>query len=1150
MRNRHIVGALASAAILGLGAGDAAANPALRKQVVQHGDFVLLGNTLGQNCSVTTGAPVVGTVSNCPAGTTGTAGNGPDLFWESDFPAAGMATASPAVNKATARSTAVLNLPAGATVTAAYLYWSGRPDLTGGMPNPADAAVVLDRPGGGGFTSNVTALQSWYTTTGPGIPGLGTNYPGYQSVADITGIVQQNGAGAYRVAGVDSIDLTAHLSGNLAVGWWMAVIYQDSTSPIRQILLYDGFDSASIQTPFSFTFGGFFTPPAGYTARLGVVAWDGDAESTGDSLLFNNVTLTDALNPANNFFNGTRSYLGVPVSNAGDLPQLTGLPGSLSEIDIDVVDVTTILQPGDSSATVAVGSMGDVNWIGGIVTSIATLAPDFITSTKTVVDQTSGTTTASPGDILVYTITATNSGTDAAVNTVLTDPLPANVTYVAGSLQITGGPNAGNKTDAIGDDQAEYDAATKTIRVRLGTGANGTMGGSLGIGATTTFTFKVQVNAGATGSVANQAVVTAAGQLGTIPVDYVTDGNGPLPGSPPTSIPISSCPISSCACLVDADCGGPTSGTVCNNGAGGTFTCIPGCRGQGGNGCMPGLVCSSTTTTIGTCNTPPGCNTDADCSGGKWCNETAHACTDKLPNGTPIPNDPPHMGPTLNGTCTTAAATLVCVSAVCDASDNQCGHANGNGPCTVASGPTVCRSGVCSPNGGVCIPAGGCAVDSDCAADQWCNTPTFTCTPKIPNGQNVPTAAGHNPTLDGTCTAAAGAAVCVSGVCDVNDNQCGYANGDGPCNMVSGPIVCRSGVCGPNNVCVPAGGCNADSDCPSTDWCNVSMHACTPKLPNGTAIPSDPPHGTPTLDGTCTTAAGAAVCVSAVCDVNDNQCGYANGDGPCTSADGATVCRSTLCATTGANAGLCVECLASTDCPASAPACDPATNTCGGCTTDADCGNATSGKVCDDTTHMCIDGCHGTGGNGCPSGQTCTSTDTSIGQCVECASDADCGGPMSGKVCDDASHACVDGCRGMAGNGCPSGKICTSQDASIGMCVECTKDAECGGPMSGKVCDTTTSACIDGCRGDKGNGCKAGDVCTSTTIAIGSCMPGGTGGSGGGTGGGGTGGQNDGFVASGNGLICAAQPGPAGDGGAWLFGGLAGLLLAVRRRRR
>jgi MYXO-CTERM domain-containing protein len=65
---------------------------------------------------------------------------------------------------------------------------------------------------------------------------------------------------------------------------------------------------------------------------------------------------------------------------------------------------------------------------------------------------------------------------------------------------------------------------------------------------------------------------------------------------------------------------------------------------------------------------------------------------------------------------------------------------------------------------------------------------------------------------------------------------------------------------------------------------------------------------------------------------------------------------------------------------------------------------------------------------------------------------------------------------------------------------------------------------------------------------IGTCGSTGTGGAG--TGGSGTGGHNDGYTASGNGLICAAQPGRSSDGNAWLLGGLAGLLLALRRRRR
>jgi hypothetical protein len=74
----------------------------------------------------------------------------------------------------------------------------------------------------------------------------------------------------------------------------------------------------------------------------------------------------------------------------------------------------------------------------------------------------------------------------------------------------------------------------------------------------------------------------------------------------------------------------------------------------------------------------------------------------------------------------------------------------------------------------------------------------------------------------------------------------------------------------------------------------------------------------PTLDGTCTAAAGAVACVSGVCDTNDSRCGFANGDGPCTVGDGgngSAVCRSNVCTSSGANSGLCEACNTNRDCP-------------------------------------------------------------------------------------------------------------------------------------------------------------------------------------------------------------------------------------------
>jgi MYXO-CTERM domain-containing protein len=55
-----------------------------------------------------------------------------------------------------------------------------------------------------------------------------------------------------------------------------------------------------------------------------------------------------------------------------------------------------------------------------------------------------------------------------------------------------------------------------------------------------------------------------------------------------------------CGCATDADCGGATSGRVCDPTQ---HTCTTGCRGSGGNGCPPPMVCSSSDGMIGKCET-------------------------------------------------------------------------------------------------------------------------------------------------------------------------------------------------------------------------------------------------------------------------------------------------------------------------------------------------------------------------------------------------------------------------------------------------------------------------------------------------------------------------------------------------------------------
>jgi uncharacterized repeat protein (TIGR01451 family)/MYXO-CTERM domain-containing protein len=273
-------------------------------------------------------------------------------------------------------------------------------------------------------------------------------------------------------------------------------------------------------------------------------------------------------------------------------------------------------------------------------------------------------------------------------------------------------------------------------------------------------------------------------------------------------------------------CDGTNGATICRSGV--CDTADGKCGLDLGHGpCTPAngaTICrSGACSTSGTCMPAGGCLVDGDCQATQFCDTAAKACVPKLANGTAIPTIAGHT-PVLDGTCSAAVGTAVCLSGVCDTTDNKCGLANGSGTCDGTNGATVCRSGVCDTADGkcgydvghgpcdstnaatvcrsgacsvskVCAPAGGCVVDGDCQATQFCDTSAKTCVAKLANGTTIPTIAGHDPVLDGTCTAAVGTAVCQSGVCDTADNKCGYANGHGPCTAQNAATVCRSGLC-------------------------------------------------------------------------------------------------------------------------------------------------------------------------------------------------------------------------------------------------------------------------------------------------------------------------------------------------------------------
>lgn len=742
----------------------ARAAPALRVQTTQHGDFLMVGNTLGHECAAGTPAPVVGTVGAC-----GMSGNdsAPDIFWRADAPAAGQAQANSSITSAQARSTAVLTIPAGARVTHAYAYWAAT------LPSGADSSATLERPGG--FSAPLTALQTW---TGPN--------NSYQAVVDVTALVQANGSGAYRMSGVEVQSFADVNNSNLFAGWWMVVLYELASEPLRTLAISDGLDAVTNGSPQNVMLTGFVVPNSGFTGRLGVATFEGDHTITGDQLFFNGgAALSDAQNPSDNFFNSTRSSLGLPVSVLGDLPQLTGTGGSLSGVDLDIVDVTSRLTAGLTSVPVQASSTGDVFYLAGFVTSIATFAPDYGTSTKTALDVNGGDVVA--GDEIVYTLSFSNTGNDASIDTVVTDTLPLGVSFVPGSIRVLTGDNVGIKTDAAADDQAEYDAASRTVRVRLGAGANGLTGGSVSVGGASSISFRVRVDAGTRGVVANQGRVVGNGVLGSGSFESVTDGNTMLAGAQTTDILVE-------GCLTDADCAAPTPRCDTSPTPNLCVECLTNADCGALEPTCTASLCTCVVSGVEVCD-----GRDNDCNGSIDEGDPggSMSCTSAL------------AGICAAGTTRCTAGAIACVPNIaagamaeaCDGLDNDCdaavdnGDPGGGAPCATglmgacSMGQTMCSSAAIA-----CIPSllPGTRAETCNAVDDDCNgmvDEDFTVGSECSEGLGACTSMGVIAcTPEGTarCNAVAGAPsteVCGNDIdedCDGMNLVCGVDAGPMP----------------------------------------------------------------------------------------------------------------------------------------------------------------------------------------------------------------------------------------------------------------------------------------------------------------------------------------------------------------------------------
>jgi len=283
-------------------------------------------------------------------------------------------------------------IPAGSTITAAYLYWAG-------------SGATVDA----NVTFNGTAITADRTFTASTVVG-GTTYNFFSGFKDVTAYVTGNGNYTFADLTVDTSATYCNVSAVLS-GAALIVIYANASEDFRVINAWDGFqvfyNSSISLTPTNFTI-----PASPINGKHLVVTWEGDPDiSGGENILFNGTNLSDSLNTAGSLWNSTINTIPTSASYG---------------VDVDVFDVSGYLHAGDTSATAVYSTGGDLVILSTQVMSVTNAPVADLALTKTHVDN------FYVGANGIYTLTVTNNGPNSATGTItVTDTLATGLTYVS-----------------------------------------------------------------------------------------------------------------------------------------------------------------------------------------------------------------------------------------------------------------------------------------------------------------------------------------------------------------------------------------------------------------------------------------------------------------------------------------------------------------------------------------------------------------------------------------------------------------------------------------------------------------------------------------------------------------------------------------------
>ncbi len=304
------------------------------------------------------------------------------------------------------------DVPALAGIEAAFLFWGGTiPDQSDCATAPVytDDEVVLTVPGG---TPTTVTADECFCEIGAGSYDIqGCRY-------DFTSMLTSGIIGTYTV---DEFAALVRNGSTDNASFAIVLIYDEPTTlPPRRIALYDGLEELYLGSRIINLSGLDVDSPAD-----GDLAWyvlDGDVGGTGpESVELSgapgglSTTLSDSINPATNPMNRTINTTTPPQED-------------VVGVDIDKLDASAGLTPGDVSAVMTYTAGGDKYWvvlnIVGINVYKAHITVRLSSKDWELHDDADASGTPTPGDTIRFTIHLVNVGT-APGSVDITDDIPS-----------------------------------------------------------------------------------------------------------------------------------------------------------------------------------------------------------------------------------------------------------------------------------------------------------------------------------------------------------------------------------------------------------------------------------------------------------------------------------------------------------------------------------------------------------------------------------------------------------------------------------------------------------------------------------------------------------------------------------------------------